>query len=235
MSEPLEISFVGEGAEIAERAARAQPDRGPDRVPGQKIEPGPASPGAKGTPSRSRPRTGSRSPPAPTVRTSMKRTSRSGSRPGDRYSRPGDVDVARRQRESEGDWLGSRGRGRPGARRPRRRRRPEGKRAAVRSERRAKSEPRRGEQARNDGRTAGPGGKGEGRGRGDARGRGRPSGKGTGRGWSLEARPAGGQGALAVEGVEQEVAEDPDPQGDGPLVRVEVRAVEGRPPPGPGS
>ncbi len=35
----LKISFVREGAEIAERAARAQADRGPDPVPDEKIEP----------------------------------------------------------------------------------------------------------------------------------------------------------------------------------------------------
>lgn len=34
-----EISFVREGAEIPESAARAQPDGGPDLVPCQKIEP----------------------------------------------------------------------------------------------------------------------------------------------------------------------------------------------------
>src|SRR4030042_3409653 len=59
-------------------------------------------------------------------------------------------------------------------------------------------------------------------------GRGRPPGTGKGRGWFLAAWPAGGKGALAVQGVEQEMAQDPDPQGDAPLVRAEVGTVEGR-------
>ena len=45
-------------------------------------------------------------------------------------------------------------------------------------------------------------------------------------------RPGGG-GALDVEGIEQEVAEDPDPQGDRPLVGAEARAVQRASPPGP--
>jgi len=41
----LEIPLVGKSAEVAERAARAKVDRGPDLVPGQQVQPASCPPG----------------------------------------------------------------------------------------------------------------------------------------------------------------------------------------------
>ena len=120
--QPLEIPLVGKSAEVAEGAARAEADRGPDRVAGQKVQPA-ARPPREGH---------AQAEPAAERGSPLRRPRRSGPRRRGRRGRlrgRGSGTACRRCRRSlpkrrcEGGWSGDLGRGLPGARPPKRRRR----------------------------------------------------------------------------------------------------------------